>query len=72
MWSTGTMQYDSIGTRLRAHREGRQLTLRQLSSLSGVTLHQIHKYEVEKHEPTVPVLKRLADALDVRLDELVP
>lgn len=71
MWSTCTMQ-DSIGSRLRACRNRRRLSLKQLAIESGVTLHQIHKYETERHEPTVPVLRRLADALEVSLDELVP
>lgn len=71
MWSNETM-YDSIGSRLRARRTARQLSLRELSVQSGVGLHQIHKYEREDHEPTVRVLKRLATALDVKLDELVP
>jgi transcriptional regulator with XRE-family HTH domain len=66
------MQYDSIGTRLRAHRTARQLSLSQLARRSGVGLHQIHKYEREDHEPTVRVLKRLAEALDTDLDALVP
>lgn len=66
------LHYDSIGARIRARRNERQLTLKQLSQRSNVTLHQIHKYEQEIHEPTVPVLRRLADALDITLDELVP
>lgn len=71
MWSTCTMA-DSIGSRIRVRRDLAGLSLRQLSERSAVTLTQIHKYERGVHEPTVPVLKRLAEALEVPLDELVP
>ncbi len=70
LWSNRTM--DTIGSRLRARRDQRRLTLRQLSVASDVTIPQIHKYERGIHEPTAPVLRRLADALEVSIDELVP
>lgn len=70
MWSNQTM--DTIGTRLRDHRTRRQLSIYQLGKAASVGPHQIHKYEREIHEPTAAVLRRLADALDLTIDELVP
>ena len=56
--------------RLRKIREDKGYTQDDLSRLSGIKKSNISKYENGIHEPTVSILCRLADALDVSIDYL--
>lgn len=63
---------DSIGSRLRAARIQRGLTLAELSRASTVGIGTIS--EIETHPsrvPTVRTMRKLADALKQSLSELV-
>ncbi|MEA4928413.1 MAG: helix-turn-helix transcriptional regulator [Candidatus Limiplasma sp.] len=60
----------SIGDRLKDARKANGLTQEQLSELAGVARENIGRYETGKSQPTVDVLIRLADALNVSTDYL--
>lgn len=51
-------------------RIARNLTLRQLEELSGVSKSEINAIENGKGNPTVATLELLATALDVNITEL--
>lgn len=57
--------------RLRALREGRGWSQRELARQSGVGDAQISRYESGLSDPTATSLKALAEALDVSIDYLV-
>ncbi|HLI12354.1 MAG TPA: helix-turn-helix transcriptional regulator [Alphaproteobacteria bacterium] len=56
---------------VRIWREHRGLTITALSERSGVGISYISEIESGKKPGSVDALKRLADALDLRIDDLV-
>jgi transcriptional regulator with XRE-family HTH domain len=60
------------GTLIREHRERSGLAQAELARRAGVNVNQLNKYERQFHSPSLPVLERIARALEVRLDQLVP
>lgn len=61
----------TLADRLRRKRRESSLTQEQLASLSGVSQVMIAKIEQGQRLPRLPVLTRLANALDIPLSELV-
>ncbi|MEI6161454.1 MAG: helix-turn-helix domain-containing protein [Roseococcus sp.] len=61
-----------IGRRLRAQRRLRELTLLELSAISGLTVQQIQRSEAGTARITVVLLLRLADALKTSPLALMP
>ncbi len=66
----------AFGTHLKAIREGTRLrtekiSLRRLDSLAEIDHSQIHRIEKGQTAPSLLTLKALADALEVRLSDLV-
>jgi DNA-binding XRE family transcriptional regulator len=57
-------------TNLRALRESRGLTQRQLGGLAGLSRPAINLYESGKHKPRAMTAMRLADALGVTIFDL--
>lgn len=62
---------DRLADRLRRWRSDRGLTLQQLADRSGVAASTIHKIEVRKTVPTVAVVCRIAQGLDLPMTEFV-
>jgi len=60
-----------LGRNVRALRERRNLTQQQLSKRSGVPRATLANVESGGANPTLSVLARVADALEVSLEELV-
>lgn len=62
-----------FGEAVRARRERRGWTLEQLAEEMGSSDHGRYVGEIERgfHSPTLTTAKRIADALDVSLAELV-
>ena len=58
-----------IGRRLRAVREARDLSQRQLAKLSGVANATISQVEAGKLNPTVGMLKKILDGVPLPLSE---
>jgi DNA-binding XRE family transcriptional regulator len=57
---------------VRVWREHRKMSLHRLAESCGVSDAAISQIENRKREPSVKLLKSLAQALDVDLDDLVP
>jgi transcriptional regulator with XRE-family HTH domain len=66
-------RYDIPGftERLRALREARGMSQGELGKHLNTSRQAIHAYESGISQPTLALAIRLADALDVSLDELV-
>jgi transcriptional regulator with XRE-family HTH domain len=61
----------SFGQRVASARRERGLTQGELADKTGVHISHIQRIEANNSQPTVDVLKRLAEALEVSLDLLV-
>lgn len=61
----------SVGLNLRRLRARSGLSLEKLASLSGVSRGMIGRIEMGRSTPTIGLLSRLADALDVQLVSLI-
>jgi transcriptional regulator with XRE-family HTH domain len=62
---------DAVGSRLRALRRRRQVTLAQLSASTGISVSTLSRLESGDRRPTLELLLPLARAHQVTLDELV-
>ncbi|MEO7860427.1 MAG: helix-turn-helix transcriptional regulator [Nitrospirales bacterium] len=58
-------------TRLRAIREGKEVTLRALKKTSGVAVATLARIEAGGYDPRLSTLRRLAKALRVTVAELI-
>lgn len=61
---------DDIGRRLRAHREQRKLSLRELARRLGISPSAISQFETGKARPSVGTLYAIVTELGISLDEL--
>jgi transcriptional regulator with XRE-family HTH domain len=61
----------TVGSNLRKLRGRSGLSLEKLASLSGVSRGMIGRIEMGRSAPTIGLLSRLADALDVQLISLI-
>src|SRR3954466_5467584 len=68
---TESPRYGSFGEYLRAQRQLAQLSLRQLADLTKVSNPYLSQLERGLHQPSVAVLKSLAQALNVSFDILL-
>lgn len=62
---------DAVGPRLRALRQQRETTLKDLSSETGISVSTLSRLESGSRKPTLELLLPLARAFGVSLDELV-
>lgn len=60
----------ALGARLRTWRLRRYLSQIELAERAGITQSTLSNYENGKREPGVSILIRIAEELDVSLDEL--
>ena len=63
---------EDFAARLRGRRLDRDLTQLELAQQVGVTKNCINMYETAKRTPNIKMASMLAQALDIRLDDLVP
>jgi transcriptional regulator with XRE-family HTH domain len=61
----------SVGPRLRALRQKRDLTLTQVAETTGISVSTLSRLESGARKPTLELLLPLAEAYQVSLDELV-
>ena len=64
-------QNNKLGSQLRRYRSARGLTLEQLSQAAGVSSAMLSQIEQEKINPTVAIMLKISDALDVGISELI-
>jgi transcriptional regulator with XRE-family HTH domain len=62
---------DSVGPRLRALRQRRDVTLTELASQTGISVSTLSRLESGQRRPTLELLLPLARAHGVQIDELV-
>jgi transcriptional regulator with XRE-family HTH domain len=62
---------ENFSNRLKMLRLERNLSIRQLSALTGVSPSAIHSYEIEKRNPKREVLEALCDVFNCDLDYLL-
>jgi transcriptional regulator with XRE-family HTH domain len=63
--------YRSFGAYLRSQRQLAQLTLRQLAELSSISNPYLSQIERGLHQPSVAVIRSIADALNLSADALL-
>src|ERR1700750_197822 len=61
----------TLGPRIRALREGMDLSLRELATRSGVSAPMLSQVERGETSPTLQVAARIAHGLDLRLSQLL-
>lgn len=64
-------QMEAFGAFIRSQRKLANLTLRQLAELTSLSNPYLSELERGMHQPTVRVLKRLSDALNVSAEMLL-
>jgi len=64
------MQQRTIAEALKHWREVRGISQRDLADRSGVGYASIARIETRRQDPTVGILTRLAEALEIRLADL--
>lgn len=62
---------EEIKFELKKMRVSKKITQQELSDKTGIHQQQISRYERSISVPTLEVAKKIADALNVSLDELV-
>ncbi len=60
----------TLGQRIRAAREARSESPADLAAAADISQEYLSQLEQDEHEPTLSVAARLAQALDMSLDEL--
>ena len=66
----GTVKEPNVGQVIRSLRDKKELSLRDLSELSGLSVNAISKIERGVNSPTVASLHQLASALEVHITDL--
>lgn len=61
----------NLGKRIKEFRKIRGLTQKQLAEKLGVTTITIQNYENNRREPNIETLKKIADALEVPMYDLI-
>ena len=65
------MDYYAIGQRIRKIRKARNLSQEQLSEMVGISITHMSHIETGNTKLSLPVLVDLANALEVRTDDLI-
>ncbi|MCD7779707.1 MAG: helix-turn-helix domain-containing protein [Candidatus Gastranaerophilales bacterium] len=61
--------YEKLGKRIKLLREERHLTQEQLAEITGISLDYLGKIEVNINRPGLITLLKLAQALDISMEE---
>jgi len=64
-------QLEAFGQFIRGQRQLAKLSLRQLAELAAVSNPYLSQLERGQHAPSIRILAKLADALDVPIDTLL-
>ena len=67
----GNAPWDAFGTYLRAQRHLAQLSLRQLAELTKVSNPYLSQIERGLHQPSIAIIKSLAEALNLSTSDLL-
>lgn len=67
----GTAKQSKFGERVAAARRARSMTQGELADKTGIHISHVQRMEAGTTQPTLDVLKRMAEALQTSIDELV-
>ena len=62
---------ETVGTRIAKARHTKGLSLRQLRDLSGIAVNTIRRLENDEGSPFARSIYRVAESLDLDVDELI-
>lgn len=62
----------TIGSKIKETRKNRKMTQKQLAKASNVAVGTIQQYELGKRAPRLEILMDIANALGVKISELLP
>lgn len=63
---------ESLGQKIRSRRKFLGMSQQELANKSGLAMMTIRRYETEEREPTIQTIKKIAHALDVPINYLIP
>jgi transcriptional regulator with XRE-family HTH domain len=63
--------WEAFGAYLKAQRQLAQLSLRQLSERTGISNPYLSQIERGLHQPSISVIKSLAEALDLSVEQVL-
>ncbi len=65
------MDYYAIGQRIRMYRKACNLSQEQLSEVVDISITHMSHIETGNTKLSLPVIKKIADALEVHIDDLI-
>lgn len=68
---TGTLERFTVGDAIVAYRKAKGLTQEQLADKAEIGRSQIANIETNRADPSLSLLRRLADALGVKMGDLI-
>ena len=71
MTTNGTTAFDAFGKYLRSQRQLLGLTLRELSEITKISNPYLSQIERGLHQPSIKVIKSLADALNLSAESML-
>lgn len=71
MSTTGSTAFDAFGKYLRSQRQLLGLTLRELSEITKISNPYLSQIERGLHQPSIKVIKSLADALNLSAETML-
>ena len=60
-----------LGIRIREIRKSKNISIEEIAYKAGLDAQNLRKYELGKQEMRVSMLKRIADAFEISVSELV-
>ena len=60
-----------LGLRIREYRKSSNKSIEEIAYKAGIDAQNLRKYELGKQEMRVSMLKRIADAFEISVSELV-
>ena len=60
-----------LGSRIRELRKSKNISIEEIAYKAGIDAQNLRKYELGKQEMRVSMLKRIADAFEISVSDLV-
>ncbi len=60
-----------LGSKIRELRKYNKISIEEIAFKAGIEAQNLRKYELGKQEMRISMLKRIADAFEVRVSDLV-
>ena len=61
----------NLGLRLKRYRTRKGLTQKEAAEIIGINAYQLGNYETNRSEPSIKILKRMSQAYQTSIDDLV-